>query len=237
MAKSTSGLVDSKETVIAIGIVVVLIALAISWFFIISPKMSEMSEANDRISAAQQGLDVIERNSTRATEIKNTFPEYEKRALIFKTGWPTSAENEKFLEDITKIGSQNNVKLGSITTSRYLDIDLSGMVSQTPGAEVTSDGTTGEAVLSPSAVGNLAAIPFTMSVSGSIPSINKFIEDVEGMPRAVSFRELSLTDSSGSLIGYTFVSKSLDNPMQEVADGSTGSITTPSTAPSPAASS
>jgi Tfp pilus assembly protein PilO len=142
----------------ALALVVLLV------FFLVLPKMGQVSDANDELAAAQGQQGTLESQLAALEQAEASAPE--ARAIIrdVEEQIPPTADEPGLLLLVKNAAARAGVTLSTLT----------------PGTP-TLDATTG-----------LSTIPLTVTASGNYFQLTEFLYDIETLPRAAKVANVSL---------------------------------------------
>ncbi|MFN8232765.1 MAG: type 4a pilus biogenesis protein PilO [Actinomycetota bacterium] len=162
---------DRRRFLIAVGGVVAVLALAL--FFLVLPKMNQVSSANDQLVQAESQEGTLQSQLAALRQAQEEAPEARETIRRVDQAIPPTADQQGFILLLQNAADQAGVDLFTIT----------------PGGP-TPDPATG-----------LTAIDNSITVTGSYFAITEFLFDVETLPRAAKVTSLSMAPSGDSATG------------------------------------
>jgi Tfp pilus assembly protein PilO len=205
---------DRRRTLIAIVGVVVVLALTI--FFLVLPKMNQVSSANDQLAQAQSQEGTLRSQLAALQQAQQDAPQARETIRRVDQAIPPTVDQQGFILLLQNAADQAGVDLFTIT----------------PGGP-TADPATG-----------LTTIDNTVTVTGSYFAITEFLFDIETLPRAAKVTSLTMAPAGDSATGggltgtasvtiYTTDTSAGPGSTPGPTSGGGTTTATPSAAPSP----
>jgi Tfp pilus assembly protein PilO len=158
----------------ALALVVLLV------FFLVLPKMGQVSDATDELAAAQGQQGTLESQLAALEQAEASAPEAREIIREVEEQIPPTADEPGLLLLVKNASARAGVTLSTLT----------------PGTP-TLDATTG-----------LSTIPLTVTASGNYFQLTEFLYDIETLPRAAKVANVALAPTGGD--GTTTVTNLLE---------------------------
>jgi Tfp pilus assembly protein PilO len=205
---------DRRRSLIAIIAVIVVLALTI--FFLVLPKMNQVSSANDQLAQAESQESTLQSQLAALQQAQEDAPEARETIRRVDQAIPPTVDQQGFILLLQNAADQAGVDLFTITP-----------------ASPTTDPASG-----------LTVIPNSISVTGSYFAITEFLFDIETLPRAATVTSLTMAPAGDSGAGagltgtaavtiYTTDTSAGPGSTPGPTSGGGATTATPSAAPSP----
>jgi Tfp pilus assembly protein PilO len=192
------------------------VVLALTVFFLVLPKMNQVSSANDQLAQAESQEGTLQSQLAALQQAQQDAPEARETIRRVDTAIPPTIDQQGFILLLQNAADQAGIDLFTIT----------------PGTPVADPAT------------GLTSSPNAVSVTGSYFAITEFIFDLETLPRAATVSNLQMAPageagSSGSLTAsitvtiYTTDTSAGPGSTPGPTSGGGTTTATPSAAPSP----
>jgi Tfp pilus assembly protein PilO len=205
--------VTRTRTILVLGSLILAGLIAISWLFVLSPRMDRPAAIAAQTEAVQAQTSRLQGEVTRLTAVKRDLPARVARFGRLRGSFPTTAELPAVLNQIRASAQDAGVTVQALESSApVLVAPASGTAAPdaaTPdaGAAAGQTGQTGTpaagqpaapaasaagqpaegsvGLATPGAAdGKLATMPMSVTVSGSYASLSRFLGAAEHLPRA-----------------------------------------------------
>jgi Tfp pilus assembly protein PilO len=131
--------------------------LAIGWFLFVGPQYAKASSLRDKTTAEETRVVSLQHRLTELRQQKSHVAEYEARLARESRALPTESGLSDFLRELQTIGDSSGVS-------------VSGVIVAAPNQ----------------ASGGVFALPITLTVSGAVPGLTRFLDELQQVqPRAV----------------------------------------------------
>lgn len=228
----------NKRTTNLLGIGVILILLVLAWLFVVSPSITKQQELNQDLQAAKELTEQYKQQITVLEQVKADIQIYESQDADLSRKFPSNAEIEFLLNDITEAGSKAGVanitqvetetpemvipEGGEAAPADPAGEEPAGEEPAPPAddASVDSGGTSDQA---PS--NDLAIMNLTITAEGSQDSLRQYASNLGQMPRAFLINTTSITCDEGSadscnttITGTTYLHRPAPLPTETVTE-------------------
>jgi type IV pilus assembly protein PilO len=144
---------------IGAGAVIVIVLVAISWFFVISTKYADTDDVRAETETTETQIVVLKKRIAELKKQKAKLPEYKAALKVNQNALPPDSGVPDLLRQLESSGDALNVSVGGINVSG--------------------------AVLAPG-FANVYALPITLTAEGSADNLGKFLTQMQNtQPRAV----------------------------------------------------
>jgi Tfp pilus assembly protein PilO len=189
--------------------------LVLTLFFLVLPKMNQVSSANDQLAQAKSQEGTLQSQLAALQQAQQDAPEARETIRRVDTAIPPTMDQQGFILLLQNAADQAGIDLFTIT----------------PGAPVADPAT------------GLTSSANAITVNGSYFAITEFMFDIETLPRAAKTSDLQITpsgeDGGGGLTGtatvtiYTTDASAGPGSTPGPTSGGGTTTATPSAAPSP----
>lgn len=247
----------NKRTTNLLGAGVILILLVLAWLFVVSPSITKQQELNTALQTAKEQTEQYKGQIVTLQQVKADIGTYEQQDQDLSRKFPSSAEIELLLNDITNAGNKSQV--GAITQvetgTPELVVPEGAAAPAAPAEGVEAPPAEGEAappaegeeapavdgeVAAPETPSNdLAIMELTITAEGSQESLRNFASNLASMPRAFLINNTSITceekntsSCDASIVGTTYLHRPAPSPDQAAEQATAGEApaeTTPGT--------
>lgn len=222
-----------KRTTTVLGIAVIAILLLLSGFFIVNPSITAQKEMSAELETAKQRSADYQAQIVALEAVKENIGMYEEQDAELTTKFPSQADIELLLNDITKAGNDSGVS--EITT---IQTGVPEVVIAEPGAEAApaeeapAEGEAaapaeGEVPSDPAAAAepqgsDLAIMSLNLTAEGSEKSLRDYATALTEMPRSFLIESISITCDGGCTLtasGTTYLYRPTVSPEEEQPEG------------------
>jgi Tfp pilus assembly protein PilO len=136
-----------------------LLALAVGWFFFISPMQAEAAELHDQAAAAEARLTALQRRLVDLREDNAEVQKYRAALARDRLALPTAAGTSDLLRNLQTVATETGVSVDGVVV----------------GAPRTTED-----------VAAVSSLPITLTVVGEQPRLDDFLDELQKeLPRAV----------------------------------------------------
>ncbi|HEX8973548.1 type 4a pilus biogenesis protein PilO [Oryzihumus sp.] len=195
------------------GVFAALAVLALSWLFLISPKLADASSLDDQTDAATSQNDVLRARLVQLQHESSQLPQLQQQLQAAEAALPADSGMPDFIRQVNAQASAAGLTVGSITAAAPTTMTGTGG-SAAPTAAAPATGATGSGSGAKGSTAGLYAIPVTISTTGPADRQQAFLRALQHVgPRTavVSSAQLSPagTAASGSIDGSSTLSVQL----------------------------
>lgn len=201
----------TASATIALGAGGLFLLAAISWIFVISPKLEAVSEASEQRLALEDGNLAMAGQLSTLRAMLEDVPTLSKDAAALAAVLPPTADQPGFFRAITDAADDAGIPASALTT-----VSPGVPVLPVAPAPVVEEGApAAEAAPAP----QLAVQTVNINVNGSYGELSKFLGNLAEMERALLLQNINLSSSESDLAltvtGTTFVAPPLGDPPTE----------------------
>lgn len=147
------------------GAVGALLALAVGWFFFISPRHAEAAQLQEQANAAEQRLTTLQRRLVSLREDAAVVEKYRAQLTHDRKALPTASGTSDLLRELQAAATKTDVSV---------------------------DGMAVGAVRPSQTLTQVSSLPITLTVVGAQGDLNDFVDELqEKLPRAVLIDSLN----------------------------------------------
>ena len=161
----------------AVGILIVVALALASWFFVLSPRLSTASDLTAQAEQLQTANLTLRNQVSKAMQLAAKAPQAAAEAQTLFATMPNQAELPTVLEQIS----------GAATSAGIAPVDVSTITTSVPVPVVGADAATGV---------NVAKMDVGVSARGTRAQILKFLDNLQGLDRALLVKSTSLATTA-----------------------------------------
>lgn len=203
--------IRTASATIALGAGGLLLLAAISWIFVLSPKLGSVSEVSEQRLSLEDGNLAMAGQLSTLRALLEDVPTLSKDAAALAAVIPPTADQPGFFRAITDAARDAGIPASALTT-------VSPGVPVLPVAPppvVEEDAPAAE----PAPASQLAVQTVSINVNGTYKQLSRFLGNLEEMERALLLQNIGLSSSESDLAltitGSTFVAPPLGDPPAE----------------------
>ena len=204
--------IRTASATIALGVGSLLMLVALSWIFVISPKLGSVSEVSEQRLALEDGNLAMAGQLSTLRAMLEDVPTLTKDAEALAGVIPPTADQPGFFRAITDAAEGAGIPASALTT-------VSPGVPVLPVAPAPVVAEEGAPAVETAPEPQLAVQTVSINVNGSYKELSKFLGNLEKMERALLLQNISLSSSESGLAltvtGSTFVAPPLGDPPAE----------------------
>lgn len=169
-----------------LGIMIIVLAAAATWFLVLSPRLSQASDINTNAETVAAANLQLQNRYNQTIKQADTATQAAKDAQALFSTMPEKADLPTVLTQIADAATRAGIKPGNIsvistTVPRSVD-DLAGHKKTTKASE-------GAVKV------NLAQMDVSLTVSGARKQLLEFLDNLQGLDRAILIKSSDLTTS------------------------------------------
>ena len=194
------------------GVFVALAVLALSWLFLISPKLADASSLDGQTDDATSQNDVLRAKLIPLQHESSQLPQLQQQLQTAEASLPADSGMPDFIRQVNSQASAAGLTVGSITAAA--PTTMTGTGGGAAPAAAPAAGATGSGTGAKGSAAGIYAIPVTISTTGPADRQQAFLRSLQHVgPRTavVSSAQLSPagTAASGSIDGSSTLSVQL----------------------------
>ncbi len=182
--------VNNNRIWLVVGAVASVGILVMGWFLGVSPKIGEMTTANEQRTAIEQQNASLRATNDNLEKESKKIDEFKKELTELQVALPPGGDLPIFIGQLHELESASGVQLASISTSDGKPFT----------AVPNGTGTTVSPLVTPQ---NLIVIPIDMKVTGPRTNILNFVHALQFGKRLFLVNSLTIQSGSAPEEGYT----------------------------------
>ncbi|HLL66663.1 MAG TPA: hypothetical protein VK453_13110 [Micromonosporaceae bacterium] len=163
------------------GAVSVVAVVAMGWFFLIGPQLSEASDLRSQAAESDTRIAGLEQRLTELRKQNEDLPRYQAQLAVDQQALPSTPSSADFLREFQVTGRRTDVVVSGITV---------GAPTQVVGGAA-----------------GVSTLPVILTASGSSSGLNELLDELQQQrPRAVLINTASLApagEAGGPVTSYT----------------------------------
>lgn len=211
-----------KRTTTVLGVAIIAILLMLSGFFIINPSIATQKELSEELKTAQQQSEDYQAQIIQLESVRENINIYEEQDSDLTKKFPSQADIELLLNDITKAGNDAGVsEITRIQTNvPEVVISESAGAGEAPPADAeaeASDPAEPNAAQEPQS-SDLAIMGLTLTAEGSEGSLRDYATALTQMPRSFLIESITISCENTCTLtaaGTTYLYRPTLSPNQE----------------------
>lgn len=186
----------TKRDKILLGLLIVILIFFVYFKLLLLPSLNSISDIKSSINTNQVKLSDLESKKTESTAIKNYLAKNLQKYETAKNEITTDLDDRDIVSELSKVCAQDNIKLTNLTFSTGSIYANSNTTSSTSSNSNTGSETSSNNKISK---GQLMTAEASISVSGGLSDIIKFIDNLEHTDRIAIISMVSLSQSDGTI--------------------------------------
>ncbi len=186
---------NRSRLIVVLGSFALVGLAAMSWFFVLSPRIGEASEIEAQSESVADQTSKLERDIVQLTALQEELPARIARLDALKANFPSTAELPAVLDQIRAAAAQAGVTVQTIETlpptlvvapveaAAPVEGEAAAPVDPAAAPAPATDGSVGLPAAS-ATDGTLATMAMSVTVSGSYANLSGFLRAAELLPRA-----------------------------------------------------
>lgn len=167
-----------------------LLVLAAGWFVLVSPKRGEAAELRTQAETQVAANAALETKLAVLKAQAKDLPKQQAKLAAVSAKIPDNPALPALIRALTAAATSAGVELVTVSPG---PVGLVGAAPAAAAAPVAPGARTATAATGGAAAGTLAQIPLTLTVAGGYFQVEKFVANLENLPRSMRITALALT--------------------------------------------
>ena len=215
--------IDKVKGTYLVGGALIALLTILSWFFLVSPRMSESGEIGERTAAAEAANVMSAKEVAALTRLKVGLPNERKVASALAVRFPPTADEPTLFREVVAAAVKAGIPEKSIIAVGPAAPILGGASSgvKLPAAAAPATGAAGApaqaGVTAASGAQDLATMAISFNAEGNYVQMIKMLQNLEGMRRSFLITQVNLASADGgkftiAVQGNMYVHRTVQDP-------------------------